>query len=363
MQVLSVTYALTPLSAAACGGTEQIAAALLTLHSRPPYAGRLKITTVAPAASAIRGRWIGTNAEYWRDGPAAANDAMQQRLAAAHDAAALAELRGGKYELVHVQGASLYRQAQNIAAPMLMTLHLPLAYYPEGFLNAAPGNLWLQAVSQTQLAALGRALPLAARQQLVGYIANGVDLARYRPGGSRGDYWLFLGRICPEKAPHLAIELAGRMRRRLVLAGSVYPFPAHQEYFRRAIAPHLGSEVKWLPALSRAKKIAWLQAAAAVIISSQAEETSSLVAMEAAACGTPVLAWRKGALAEIVREGTTGWLGDCLEELAAGAGRLRQITSAACRRRAEEQFDARRMAAEYFSLYLKLARANGGNGR
>lgn len=355
MRVLSVTYALTPLAAAACGGTEQIAAALLALHAQPPYAGRLQVTTVAPAPSAIRGRWIATNAEYWQAGAPAADDARQQRLATAHDAAALAELRRGGYDLVHIQGASLYRHARDMPLPVLLTLHLPLGFYPEDFPGTLAANLWLQAVSQTQFAALARALPAGARRQLLGYIANGVDLARYRPGGTPEDYWLFLGRICPEKAPHLAIELARRRRRRLVLAGAVYPFPAHQEYFRREIAPHLGGNVKWLRGLSRAQKIAWLQSAAAVIIPSQAEETSSLVAMEAAACGRPVLAWRSGALPEIVGQGLTGWLGNSVDELAAAAGRLRHLETAACRRRAVERFDARRMAEEYFRLYQHLA--------
>lgn len=355
-RVLSVTYALMPLTPAACGGTEQIAAALLARHSRPPYSARLEVTTVAPAPSRIPGRLIATNAAYWRHRPATTSDGLQQRLAAAHDAAALSECARGGYHVVHIQGASLYRHARDITTPVLLTLHLPLGFYPPGFLALMPANLWLQAVSRTQCAALRQNLRGPSRRQLIGYINNGVDLVRYHPGSAAAaDYFLFLGRICPEKAPHLAIELARRLGRPLVIAGAVYPFPAHQEYFQRQIAPHLGGAVKWLPRLTQAEKIAWLQTAAAVIIPSQVEETSSLVAMEAAACGRPVLAWRSGALPEIVRQGVTGWLGNGLDELSAAALRLRQIAPAPCRRHARSHFDSRRMAAEYFRLYQKLA--------
>ena len=355
LRLLSVAYALTPVSPAACGGTEQVAAQLAALHVQSPYVERLRLVTVAAAPSQLPGRVVRTNAGYWAAGGPPADDAAQARLAAAHDAAALAELRRRRYDLVHVQGASFHRHAAAWALPCLWTVHLPLSQYPPEAFAAPPCNLFLQAVSRTQHRRLHRALPPPARSRLRGYIANGVDLSRYRPGAPPGSYLLVLGRICPEKAPHLAISLARRLHRRLVIAGTVYPFPAHQEYFRRRIAPYLGGDVRWLPALTRAQKITWLQSAAALVIPSQAEETSSLVAMEAAACGRPVLAWRSGALPEVVRSGVPGWVGDSLDALAAAAARLGQIRPAACRRHAERRFDARRMAREYFALYQRLA--------
>ncbi|MGH9533482.1 MAG: glycosyltransferase [Terriglobales bacterium] len=356
VRVLSIAYALTPVSTDACGGTEQIAARLLALHRRPPYVKRLRLTTVAATPSRLPGRVIRTNPGYWAAGAPAAADAAQARLARWHDAAALAELRRGGYDLVHIQGAAFYGHAAEISLPCLLTLHLPLAFYPPGVFAAPPPNLWLQAVSRTQCDTLRRQLPPPARPRLLGHIANGIDLGRYRPGGAVGDYWLYLGRMCPEKAPHLAIALARRLRRRLVLAGAVYPFPAHQQYFRQYVAPHLGGDVIWLPALAEAEKIACLRGAAAVVIPSQAEETSSLVAMEAAACGRPVLAWSSGALPELVRQSVTGWVGDSLEALAARALWLAQIRPAGCRQHAERHFDARRMAQQYCALYEQLAR-------
>ena len=365
LRLLSVAYALTPVSPAACGGTEQVAAQLAALHVQSPYAERMRLATVAAAPSQLPGRVVRTNAAYWAAGAPPVDDAAQARLAAAHDAAASGELRQRPYDLVHVQGGSFYRHAAALAMPCLWTLHLPLSRYPPQAFAAPPGNLFLQAVSRTQHDMLRRTLPPRARPRLCGYISNGVDLSLYRPGAPPSSYWLVLGRICPEKAPHLAISLARRLHRRLVIAGTVYPFPAHQEYFRRRIAPHLGGDVRWLPDLTRAQKIAWLQSAAALVIPSQADETSSLVAMEAAACGRPVLAWRSGALPEVVRTGVTGWLGASLDGLAAAAERLGQIRAAACRRHAERRFDARRMAREYFDLYRRLAgdsRANAAQG-
>jgi glycosyltransferase involved in cell wall biosynthesis len=92
-----------------------------------------------------------------------------------------------------------------------------------------------------------------------------------------------------------------------------------------------------------------------VVVASRIADTSSLVAMEAAACGVPVLALRHGALPEIVAQGESGWLGDSVAELADAAARLDAIEAAACRARAERLFDGRRMAREYASLYARLA--------
>jgi glycosyltransferase involved in cell wall biosynthesis len=165
---------------------------------------------------------------------------------------------------------------------------------------------------------------------------------------------VYLGRICYEKGAHLAIEIAERLRRRIVLIGGVYPFAAHQQYFRDFMQPHLGPQVEWIDSPSFDKKHEIVANAAAVVIPSLVEETSSLVAMEAAACGTPVLAFPRGALPEIVQEGETGFLRDSVEELVQCASKLNTISSRRCREHAERDFSSHRMASEYLELYRRL---------
>lgn len=358
LRVLNVAYSLTQLRPDACGGSEQILLALLSAFAQPPYSDWIETATVAAAGSVIPGRLLATNPGYWSHPYRAehiVHDAAQAMFETFHNAAVRAELRRASYHLVHNQGGSWYRHAALAPAPVLFTLHLPAAYYPADFLDDLPANLWLQCVSRTQYEAYAAHPSPAVRRQCVGWIGNGVDLDWFTPQGADAGFWLHLGRICPEKGVHLSIEIAHRLRRRLVLAGSVHPFPAHADYFRRCIAPHLNGDVIWVASPSAAERRALLRQASAVLLPSLAPETSSLVAMEAAACGKPVVALRRGSLPEIIRHGETGWLADSIEELCAWAAQAGTIRAQECRRAAEESFDRRRMAAEYAALYQRLA--------
>ena len=133
---------------------------------------------------------------------------------------------------------------------------------------------------------------------------------------------LWLGRICQEKAPHLALEIARTTGSAITLAGQVYPFSYHQQYFEREVLPILREcpTARWIDSPSFEEKRRLLQSAEALLITSQVDETSSLVAMEAAACGTPVIAFDRGALAEVVEHGKTGFVvSDIAEAVKAGA--------------------------------------------
>ena len=360
LRVLYVAYALTQITPDSCGGTEQVLATLLSEFAQPAYRW-LETTTVAAAGSRVPGRLVSTNRGYWSHPlreEIVVHDAAQAIFAERHNAVASAELDRNAYDLVHNQGGTWYRRAGSTRLPVLFTLHLPLAQYPPGVLDALPENVYLQLVSRSQ------SIHYAAHPRCLGYIGNGVDLEWFTPREREtGGYFLFLGRICPEKAPHWAIAAACRLRSRLVLAGRLHPFPAHVAYFRREIAPALGGDVTWLPAPSTCARRELLRRCRAVLLPSQVEETSSLVAMEAAACGRPVVATRRGALPEIVRQGETGLLAATLDEFCQAAARASGLDSAACRRAAEQDFDARRMAAEYATLYRQLAsgKTNGAS--
>lgn len=353
LRVLNVAYPLTQVSPDACGGTEQLLSTLLEEFSRPPHRHSLDCATVAAAGSRVPGRLIATNAGYWAHPLRAehlVHAAGQAEFDARHNAAVEAELARGGYDLVHNQGGSWYRRAHLTRLPVLFTLHLPASHYPPDFLDHLPANVWLQAVSRTQHG------HYAAHPRCAGWIGNGVNLRWFTPSeDAPGEHFLFLGRICPEKAPHWAIHAARRLRRPLILAGALHPFPEHVAYFRRWIAPQLGGDIRWLQAPSASERREVLRQCRAVLIPAQAEETSSLVAMEAAACGRAVVACARGALPEIVSHGETGLLADSLEELCEAAGLAQAIEPGACRRRAEREFDAARTAAEYAALYRRLA--------
>ena len=143
----------------------------------------------------------------------------------------------------------------------------------------------------------------------------------------------------------------------LVIAGEVYPFSYHQEYFEKKLRPRLSSKnISFMTSVSRAKKLELLSHARALLITSLAEETSSLVGMEAMACGTPVIAFRKGALPEVVRDSVTGFIADNHEGMLESLAHIDAILPLACREHVARHYSSRRMAREYLNLYAEVAK-------
>ncbi len=187
---------------------------------------------------------------------------------------------------------------------------------------------------------------------------------------TKQDYLLWVGRICPEKGTHIALDVARELGMKLVLAGSVYPFSWHREYFDREVRPRLeaaGSMAEFVESPTFARKVELLGQARALLIPTLAPETSSLVAMEAMACGTPVVAFANGALPEVVAHGKTGFLVNDFDGMVSAVSRVEAIERRECRAHVEAHFNASRMADGYERMYatirerarcLKLVRAS-----
>jgi glycosyltransferase involved in cell wall biosynthesis len=141
----------------------------------------------------------------------------------------------------------------------------------------------------------------------------------------------------------------------MLLAGQVFPYREHEQYFREEILPRLGSRHRFLGPVGFERKRRLLAAAKCVVIPSLAPETSSLVAMEALACGTPVVAFRTGALPEIVDDRETGFIVSTESEMADALAKVHLLDSDLCRRRVQERFSAARMLARYMTLYREIA--------
>ena len=210
-----------------------------------------------------------------------------------------------------------------------------------------------------------QARSFAGLDALAGVVPNGIALdcfadddgADATSGIRNRAGLLWLGRICEEKAPHLALEIAAQAGLPITIAGQVYPFSYHQQYFEREVAPRLQSHpnASFISAPSAELKRRLLRESQALLITSLAEETSSLVAMEAAASGTAVIAFRKGAHAEVVREGVTGFLVEDLKQAVLALQNISSISSETCVQHAQKNFSAVKMAERYSSLYDRLA--------
>jgi glycosyltransferase involved in cell wall biosynthesis len=173
-----------------------------------------------------------------------------------------------------------------------------------------------------------------------------------------------MGRVCEAKGFHLALDAAARAGAPLLVAGAVHAFPEHVRYFEEQIRPRLDAARRFLGPVTGVRKRRLLAGARCAIVSSTTDETCSLVALEALAAGTPVVAFRRGALPEVVEHGRTGFLVESVAEMADAIAACSQLSTLACREAAQRRFDARVTVRRYLELYraLALTRRAGGAG-
>jgi glycosyltransferase involved in cell wall biosynthesis len=336
--ILQVAYALAQVHDGVAGGAEQI---LLRLDEALAAAGHRSLV-VAVDGSRARGQLVAT--------APLSGDLAGARTAAhrAHAEAIARVLATTRVDLVHMHGVDFDAYMPPEGVPALVTLHLAPSAYAPGALDVARRGTYFNCVSSTQLAAC------AGRGSVVGAVPNGVPLGELRPSSRKRAFVVSLTRICPEKGVHLALDAARRAGRPIVVAGALFGYPAHERYFEQEVAPRLGPGARFVGCVAGARKRRLLSAARCLVVASLAEETSSLVAMEALACGTPVVALRRGALPEIVEHGRTGLVVDDVDALPGAIEAAGELDPAACRRAAEQRFSAAVMTQRYLELYERI---------
>jgi len=343
LTVLNVAYPLAPVSEATAGGAEQV---LLTLDRGLVHQGHHSLV-LAAAGSRCHGLLIPVEIPSGNLDQQAKQEARRQFRVALNHA-----LERHSVDVIHMHGIDFHEYLPDCDLPVVVSLHLPLSWYERRALAGSPVNVALVCVSHSQ----ARTAPPDV--QIGRVIPNGVNLDRFLPTARKGNYVLYMGRICPEKGLHLAIEAAERASVKLLIAGTVFDYPEHREYFETMIRPRFGRTVIFLGSVGGRRKAHLLAGAKCLLIPSQARETSSLIAMEAMASGTPVIAWRSGALPEIVNESRTGFLVSSVEEMARAIAHVSDLTGAHCRREAEAKFSSERMISSYLDLYNELAVPN-----
>ncbi len=301
---------------------------------------------VACRGSHVAGTWIDTGI----DPEAKLDDAARADAEAATRAAIERTLASAHVDILHMHGLDFPRILPLHGPATLATLHLPPDWY--GTLPSRAG-LYYNCVSAAQHAAC---LLLGPPDGLLAPIANGVPVERLAATRvSQRGFALMLGRICPEKGQHIALQAAHRAGVSLLLGGAAFPYPAHQAYFRSEIAPLLDARRRFLGPLGFDRKRRFLAAASCLLVPSQAAETSSLVAMEALACGTPVIAFPAGALPDIVDNGITGFVVRDAAEMACAIARVGALDRDVCRDVARARFGLRAMTEAYLACYAGLS--------
>lgn len=340
LTVLSVGYPLAPVSADAVGGSEQI---LYDLDAALIRAGHRSLV-ISCEGSRVRGTLIPVPRV---EGPL--DDDARAAAQARHAAAIGTALDRWPIDLVHMHGIDFHRYLPPAGVPMLATLHLPPEWYPESCFHLDRPGTWLNCVSASQHA---RCPP--GTTALLAPIGNGVPVDALRARHAKRRFALTLARVCPEKGIHIAIDAARRAGIALIAAGEVFRYPAHERYFAEEVVPRLDRTRRFVGPVGFTRKRRLLTAARCLLVSSLAPETSSLVAMEALACGTPVIAFPAGALPEIVEHGRTGFLVGDEREMAEAIDAVGSISPETCRTAAAERFSLTRMVSGYFDAYRRL---------
>ncbi len=191
-------------------------------------------------------------------------------------------------------------------------------------------------------------------------LPEGEFTFRPRPGKDL----VFLGRISPEKGVDRAIEIAQRTGMHLRIAAKVDR--ADRDYFAEVIQPLLrkaGPRVEFVGEVGGADKNRFLGDACALLFPIDWPEPFGLVMIEAMACGTPVIAFRRGSVPEVMEDGVTGFVVEDMDGAVRAVERVPGLDRAGCRRVFEERFSAGRMARNYLAVYRRLVYGQGGNGR
>jgi glycosyltransferase involved in cell wall biosynthesis len=179
---------------------------------------------------------------------------------------------------------------------------------------------------------------------------NALDFSLYPVKPHRGDYLLFLGRMSPDKGCHRAIDVAVSAGLELKIAGKKRE-PMEVAYFDEFVHPHLSDQIEYLGEVTHGEKVELLQDARATLFPIEWEEPFGLVMIESMACGTPVIATRFGAVAEVIEHGRSGIIVDDYRDMVAALADADRLEPEDLRAFAEERYSPQRMVADYVAAY------------
>jgi len=325
------------------GGTEAVVAALVdSLVDRGH-----EVTLIASGRHRTRAQHF---VPIYDEAPSALlGTPMPEVQAAAVAAEALADL---DVDLVHDHSLAGPLLACGRSVPTVVTLHGP-ATGPNGdYFERLGRSVDVIGISEAQRR-------LNPGINWVGVVHNAIDVASFPFVEAKDDFVLWLGRFSPDKGAHLAIDAARKAGRRIVLAGKLNE-PDEKEYFRDHVEPRLGPDATYVGEADAALKRELFGRAACLAFPIQWEEPFGMVMVEAMACGTPVVALRRGSVPEVVADGVSGIVVDRIDDFAGALDLATELSPFACRRHAVEHFDLPVMATGYERIFRMLAEGSRG---
>jgi glycosyltransferase involved in cell wall biosynthesis len=255
---------------------------------------------------------------------------------------------GEPFDVLHDHcGFGALAMADRLDTPLVHTLHGPFDADATAFYRAHGHKGTIVAISHAQLA------DAPAELQDSAVVHNPLNFDEWTLSTRPGEHVLWIGRMAPIKGPHRAIAAAREAGVPLVLAGPVQP--GQEEYFAREVEPAIdGDHVRYVGELQGPDKTRAYGEARAVLMPIRWAEPFGLVMTEAMACGTPVIAYPKGSMPELIVDGVTGFLVNSFDQAVAAIDRIGEIDRAACRGHVRRNFTVDRMADRYLALYRQI---------
>lgn len=244
----------------------------------------------------------------------------------------------------HFTLASSFYSSLAKQTPTILSVHSPIDPKLKPFLQLYKDNNYVS-------------FSLAQRKQMpeLNWIANiyhGVDTNIFTYNDTPQDYFYYLGRITEEKGVHLAIEAAKAAGVQLIISGRSYP---KEGYWHDQMEKNIDDKtIRYVGEANMETKIEYLRNAKGLLFPTQYDEVFGLVMIEAMACGTPVIAWNKGSVAEVVQDGTSGYIVNSVDSMVKAIKNIDKISRQACRDRAVNFFSIDKMVNGYERVYLRV---------
>lgn len=258
--------------------------------------------------------------------------------------ASAAYLDVDKFDLIHDHSGLIGPAiGAHVDVPVVHTLHGPFTDDAKRIYTMLSGRIWYVAISEAQRA-------FCPDLSYAGTVHNGIDLDKYPFRAEKDDFLLFLGRINREKGPELAVEVAHRTGRKLVMAVKMAEKP-EQRYWDEKVAPLLDGSEEIIGEITIDEKADLLARAAAVLFPIQWPEPFGLVMTEAMASGTPVISFAYGAAPEVIVDGVTGFLVNSIDEMCSAVERAGEIDPQTARAHVQEKFSDDAMVEGYLKAF------------
>jgi glycosyltransferase involved in cell wall biosynthesis len=250
--------------------------------------------------------------------------------------------KAGQFDIIHNHFDFLpLTYSKLIRTPMVATIH--------GFSSARILPVYEKYAGHAHYVSISHA-DRSPKLPYVATVYNGLRVSDFTFQGQPEDYLLFLGRIHPDKGTAEAIEIARQSRKRLLIAGIIQD----QAYFQEKVQPFLSDTIQFLGHIGPEQRNQLLGKAAALLHPIHFHEPFGLSVAEAMLCGTPVIAFNKGSMPELILANQTGFLVDTVSQAVEAVEQLGLIQRSCCREWAQANFSQPKMVSDYLAVYQQL---------